>query len=69
MTARRIVVLVKEVPDTYGDRKLSLQTGLAEVQVAIEPETQQTRAGAAHDQRCALARIDHVARLQVGRMQ
>ncbi len=26
----RIVVLVKEVPDTYGDRKLSLETGLAE---------------------------------------
>jgi electron transfer flavoprotein beta subunit len=26
----RIVVLVKEVPDTYGDRKLSLVTGLAD---------------------------------------
>jgi len=26
----RIVVLVKEVPDTYGDRTLSLETGLAE---------------------------------------
>ena len=26
----KIVVLVKEVPDTYGDRKLSLETGLAE---------------------------------------
>ncbi|MGW9630909.1 electron transfer flavoprotein subunit beta/FixA family protein [Agromyces sp. NPDC055520] len=26
----KIVVLVKEVPDTYGDRKLSLQTGLAD---------------------------------------
>ncbi len=26
----RIVVLIKEVPDTYGDRKLSLETGLAE---------------------------------------
>lgn len=26
----RIVVLVKEVPDTYGDRKLNLETGLAE---------------------------------------
>lgn len=26
----RIVVLVKEVPDTYGDRKLSLETGLAD---------------------------------------
>lgn len=26
----RIVVLVKEVPDTYGDRKLSLATGLAD---------------------------------------
>lgn len=26
----RIVVLVKEVPDTYGERKLSLETGLAE---------------------------------------
>ena len=25
----RIVVLVKEVPDTYGDRKLDLETGLA----------------------------------------
>lgn len=26
----RIVVLVKEVPDTYGDRKLSLETALAD---------------------------------------
>nr|WP_314840700.1 electron transfer flavoprotein subunit beta/FixA family protein [uncultured Microbacterium sp.] len=26
----KIFVLVKEVPDTYGDRKLSLETGLAE---------------------------------------
>jgi electron transfer flavoprotein beta subunit len=26
----KIVVLVKEVPDTYGDRKLSLSTGLAD---------------------------------------
>jgi len=26
----RIVVLVKEVPDTYGQRKLSLETGLAD---------------------------------------
>lgn len=26
----RIVVLVKEVPDTYGERKLSLETGLAD---------------------------------------
>lgn len=26
----KIVVLVKEVPDTYGDRKLDLETGLAE---------------------------------------
>ena len=26
----KIVVLVKEVPDTYGARKLSLETGLAE---------------------------------------
>lgn len=26
----RIIVLVKEVPDTYGDRKLSLETGLAD---------------------------------------
>ena len=26
----RIVVLLKEVPDTYGDRKLSLETGLAD---------------------------------------
>ncbi len=26
----RIVALVKEVPDTYGDRKLDLETGLAE---------------------------------------
>jgi electron transfer flavoprotein beta subunit len=28
--AMKIVVLVKEVPDTYGDRKLSLETGLAD---------------------------------------
>lgn len=28
----KIVVLVKEVPDTYGDRKLSLETGLADRQ-------------------------------------
>ncbi|HEV7186051.1 MAG TPA: electron transfer flavoprotein subunit beta/FixA family protein [Leifsonia sp.] len=34
MTARRIVVLVKEVPDTYGDRKLNLQTGLADRQAS-----------------------------------
>ena len=27
----KIVVLVKEVPDTYGDRKLNLETGLAEI--------------------------------------
>lgn len=26
----RIVVLIKEVPDTYGERKLSLETGLAD---------------------------------------
>lgn len=26
----RIVVLVKQVPDTYGDRRLSLETGLAD---------------------------------------
>src|SRR3712207_2728208 len=26
----KIVVLVKEVPDTYGDRKLSMETGLAD---------------------------------------
>jgi electron transfer flavoprotein beta subunit len=26
----RIVILLKEVPDTYGERKLSLETGLAE---------------------------------------
>lgn len=26
----RIIVLVKEVPDTYGDRKLNLETGLAD---------------------------------------
>jgi electron transfer flavoprotein beta subunit len=26
----KIVVLIKEVPDTWGDRKLSLETGLAE---------------------------------------
>ena len=26
----KIVVLVKEVPDTYGDRKLYLETGLAD---------------------------------------
>ncbi|KAA9106077.1 electron transfer flavoprotein subunit beta/FixA family protein [Microbacterium rhizomatis] len=26
----KIVVLVKEVPDTYGDRKLSLETGIAD---------------------------------------
>ncbi|WP_298740588.1 electron transfer flavoprotein subunit beta/FixA family protein [uncultured Microbacterium sp.] len=26
----KILVLVKEVPDTYGDRKLNLETGLAE---------------------------------------
>lgn len=28
--ALRIIVLVKEVPDTYGERKLSLETGLAD---------------------------------------
>jgi electron transfer flavoprotein beta subunit len=32
----KIVVLVKEVPDTYGDRKLSLETGLAD-RSASEP--------------------------------
>ncbi|MDR5701625.1 electron transfer flavoprotein subunit beta/FixA family protein [Agromyces aerolatus] len=32
----KIVVLVKEVPDTYGDRKLSLETGLAD-RAANEP--------------------------------
>ena len=26
----KIVVLLKEVPDTYGDRKLDLETGLAD---------------------------------------
>ena len=26
----KIIVLVKEVPDTYGDRKLNLETGLAD---------------------------------------
>ncbi len=26
----KIAVLVKEVPDTYGDRKLDLETGLAD---------------------------------------
>lgn len=26
----RIIVLMKEVPDTYGDRKLDLETGLAQ---------------------------------------
>ena len=26
----RIVVLVKEVPDTYGDRKITLETGLVD---------------------------------------
>src|SRR6478736_6721471 len=26
----KIIVLVKEVPDTYGDRKLNLETGLGE---------------------------------------
>ena len=30
----KIVVLVKEVPDTYGDRKLNLETGLAERQAS-----------------------------------
>jgi electron transfer flavoprotein beta subunit len=29
-SSMKIVVLVKEVPDTYGDRKLSLETGLAD---------------------------------------
>ncbi|HEU4694804.1 MAG TPA: electron transfer flavoprotein subunit beta/FixA family protein [Vicinamibacterales bacterium] len=28
----KIIVLVKEVPDTYGDRKLNLETGLADRQ-------------------------------------
>jgi electron transfer flavoprotein beta subunit len=32
----KIVVLVKEVPDTYGDRKLNLETGLAD-RAASEP--------------------------------
>ena len=32
----KIVVLVKEVPDTYGERRLSLETGLAE-RAASEP--------------------------------
>lgn len=32
----KIVVLVKEVPDTYGDRKLDLETGLA-VREASDP--------------------------------
>lgn len=32
----KIVVLVKEVPDTFGDRKLSLETGLAD-RTASEP--------------------------------
>jgi electron transfer flavoprotein beta subunit len=32
----KIVVLVKEVPDTYGDRKLDLETGLA-VRSASDP--------------------------------
>lgn len=32
----KIVVLVKEVPDTYGDRKLSLETGLADRQATEE---------------------------------
>ena len=27
----KIFVLVKEVPDTYGDRKLNLETGLADL--------------------------------------
>ena len=26
----KIVVLVKDVPDTYGDRKLNMETGLAD---------------------------------------
>jgi electron transfer flavoprotein beta subunit len=26
----KIIVLVKEVPDTYGERKLDLETGLAD---------------------------------------
>lgn len=30
----KIVVLVKEVPDTYGDRKLNLETGLADRQAS-----------------------------------
>ena len=29
-TSLKIAVLVKEVPDTYGDRKLNLETGLAD---------------------------------------
>jgi len=29
-SAVKIVVLIKEVPDTYGDRKLDLETGLAD---------------------------------------
>ena len=29
----KILVLVKEVPDTYGDRKLNLETGLAEREI------------------------------------
>jgi len=32
----KIIVLVKEVPDTYGDRKLDLETGLAD-RAASEP--------------------------------
>lgn len=32
----KIVVLIKEVPDTYGDRKLDLETGLAD-RAASEP--------------------------------
>jgi electron transfer flavoprotein beta subunit len=32
----KIVVLVKEVPDTYGDRKLDLETGIAD-RAASEP--------------------------------
>lgn len=30
----KIIVLVKEVPDTYGDRKLNLETGLADRQAS-----------------------------------
>lgn len=30
----KIVVLVKEVPDTYGDRKLNLETGIADRQAS-----------------------------------